>query len=224
MASAETRVPAAAGNPGRERILERVRAALKTAARPPAPSAPRPAFAPVGDALERFEAECLANKTELILATDEVATAAAIESVLDSLPAGEVFVQDSPALRSVAKSFLMPRQLRWSSQGRPAENSEATISGCDLLVALTGSIVVSSSCGGRGASIVAPCHIVVGRLEQLVPDLETALAQVREKGLDAKNSFVGLITGSSRTADIEKILVLGAHGPRRLVLVLQTGG
>jgi L-lactate dehydrogenase complex protein LldG len=54
--------------------------------------------------------------------------------------------------------------------------------------------------------------------------LEAALARVREKGLDANNSFVGLITGSSRTADIEKILVLGAHGPRRLVLVLQAGG
>jgi len=223
MASAETGMPGA-DNPSRERILQRVRNGLKSPAHQPPPAPPRPVFAPVGDALERFQAECLANKTELILATDEVAAAAAIESVLDSLPSGEVFVQDSPQLRGVARSFIMPRTLRWSSEGRPSESSEATISGCELLVALTGSIVVSSACGGRGASIVAPCHIVVGRLEQLVPDLETALAQVRERGLGSKNSFVGLITGSSRTADIEKILVLGAHGPRRLVLVLQTGG
>ena len=223
MASAETRMPAA-GNPGRERILERVRAALKAPTHPPAAAQPRPVFAPVGDELERFQAECLANKTELILATDEVAAAAAIESVLDSLPAGEIFLQDSPQLRALAASFMMPRDERWSSQGAPSEASQATISECELLVALTGSIVVSSSCGGRGASIVAPCHIVVAKLEQLVPDLETALARVRERGLGEKNSFVGLITGSSRTADIEKILVLGAHGPRRLVLVLQTGG
>ena len=218
MASAE-RMPT---NPSRERILERVRNGLKSPAHQPPATPPRPIFAPVGDALERLQAECLANKTELILATDEVAVSAAVESVLDSLPAGEIFLQDSPELRSIAGGFMTPRKLRWSSQSGPAEDSEATISGCELLIALTGSIVVSASCGGRGASIVAPCHIVVAKLEQLVPDLESALAKVNERGLCAKNSFVGLITGSSRTADIEKILVLGAHGPRRLVLVLQT--
>lgn len=218
MASAEkTTVP----NPSRERILEHVRNALKSAAHPPAQAAPRPIFAPIADIFERFQAECLANKTELIVATDEVASAAAVESVLDSLPSGEIFAQDSPELRSIAKSWITPRPMRWSSEGAPSETSQATISGCELLVALTGSIVVSSSCGGRGVSIVAPCHIVVGKMSQLVPDLEAALTQVRARGLDAKNSFVGLITGSSRTADIEKILVLGAHGPRRLVLVLR---
>ena len=211
-------------NPGRERILGRIRKALEHAA-PVLPQAPlRPFFAPVTDPLERFEKECEANKTELILATDAVAVAAAVESILDSLPAGEIFMQDSPRLRDVARSFMSPRTLRWSSQGAPSEASQATISECELLVALTGSIVVSASCGGRGASVVAPCHVVVARLEQLVPDLEAALARVRAMGVDAGNSFVGLITGSSRTADIEKILVLGAHGPRRLVLVLQTGG
>jgi L-lactate dehydrogenase complex protein LldG len=63
---------------------------------------------------------------------------------------------------------------------------------------------------------------VVGRLSQLVPDLEAALAEVRARGIDGTNSFACFITGSSRTADIEKILVLGAHGPRRLILVLRT--
>ena len=223
MAAPDPRVTTA-DNPGRERILARIRKALERTAAAPPPGPARPFFAPVTDPLERFRLECEANKTELVLATDAVAVAAAIESILDSLPAGEIFVQDSARLRDAARSFVTPRNLRWSSQGAPSEASEATISECEVLVALTGSIVVSSACGGRGASVVAPCHLVVARLEQLVPDLETALARVREKGLDAKNSFVGLITGSSRTADIEKILVLGAHGPRRLVLVLQTGG
>lgn len=215
---------ASAENPSRERILARVRSAVGTPAPGPSAAPRREFFAPVTDALERFARECEGNKTELILASDEVSAAAAVESVLDSLPQGEVFVQDAPQLRDMAKSFVTPRNLRWSSQGAPSEASEATISGCELLVALTGSIVVSAGCGGRGASVVAPCHIVVARLEQLVPDLEAALAKVRERGIDSRHSFVGLITGSSRTADIEKILVLGAHGPRRLVLVLQTRG
>lgn len=70
--------------------------------------------------------------------------------------------------------------------------------------------------------MVAPCHIVYATIDQLVPDLEAAMARIYSQGTAEKNSFVGLITGSSRTADIEKILVLGAHGPRRLVVVLQT--
>ena len=64
---------------------------------------------------------------------------------------------------------------------------------------------------------------MLAKLDQLVPDLESAFTRVRERNIQFQNSFVGLITGSSRTADIEKILVQGAHGPRRLVVVLQTG-
>jgi L-lactate dehydrogenase complex protein LldG len=80
---------------------------------------------------------------------------------------------------------------------------------------------VSSACGGRGASVVAPCHIVVARASQLVPDLETALGNATEEQRLEKNSFACIISGSSRTADIEKILVQGAHGPIRLVVIVE---
>jgi L-lactate dehydrogenase complex protein LldG len=86
-------------------------------------------------------------------------------------------------------------------------------------VAQTGSILTSSECGGRGASIVPPCHIVYGHGSQIVPDIAAALARAQSEITGA--SYVGLISGSSRTADIEKILVQGAHGPRRLVVILE---
>ena len=71
--------------------------------------------------------------------------------------------------------------------------------------------------------MIAPCHIVYAAVSQLVPDLSTALGRVsQERQLD-RSSFACVISGSSRTADIEKILVQGAHGPRRLVVILQTG-
>jgi len=209
-------------NPSRERILERVRNALRIPSYPPAVTPPRAVFPPIGDPLERLKAECAANKTELILATDEVSSAAAVESVLDPLPGGETFVQDAPDLRRMAASFTLPRNLRWSSEGGPSETAQATITQAEFLVAATGSILVSAACGGRGASVIAPCHIVTAKLSQLVPDLEEAMARVRASRIDSNNSFLCLVTGSSRTADIEKILVLGAHGPRRLVLVLAT--
>jgi L-lactate dehydrogenase complex protein LldG len=87
-----------------------------------------------------------------------------------------------------------------------------------LLVAQTGSVLISSACGGRGSSVAAPVHIVFASLSQMVPDLETAMS--RATATAAKNSYLCLITGSSRTADIEKILVMGAHGPKRLIVIL----
>ena len=68
--------------------------------------------------------------------------------------------------------------------------------------------------------MVAPVHIVVAGVNQIVPDLDSAFALMRQRGTAVQNSYVCLITGSSRTADIEKILVMGAHGPRRLIVVL----
>ena len=92
----------------------------------------------------------------------------------------------------------------------------------DALIAQTGSVFVSASCGGRGASVVAPCHIVYATTKQLVPDLVTALRTATAQGRLDKNSFACIISGSSRTADIEKILVQGAHGPMRLVVIVET--
>jgi L-lactate utilization protein LutC len=207
-------------NPGRGRILERLRTALRAPA-PRHPSAEgRAIFAPVTNALERFQEECADNDTECVVTPDLGASAAAVADVLAGLPPGEIFIQDAPPLRSMAPMWQGGRSVRWSSEGGPSEGSQATITLAESLVAATGSIFVSAACGGRGASVVAPVHIVLAGMEQLVPDLDTAFARVRELGTASQNSVLCLITGSSRTADIEKILVLGAHGPRRLVVVL----
>lgn len=72
--------------------------------------------------------------------------------------------------------------------------------------------------------MVAPCHIVIAHASQLVPDLETALRDATDDKRLEKNSYACIISGSSRTADIEKILVQGAHGPIRLVVIVETSG
>ena len=68
--------------------------------------------------------------------------------------------------------------------------------------------------------MVAPVHIVVAGIEHLVPDLDAAFARLWESGALAANSFLCLITGSSRTADIEQILVRGVHGPGEIYAVI----
>ncbi len=210
-----------AENSGRERILARVRSALRqTAPKHAAPASSGPIFAPITDPLDRFQKECALNLTECIITSGMGASAAAVGEVLASIPAGGIFVQDAPQLRRMVPLWPQGREIRWSSKGGPLESSQATVTLAESLVAQTGSVFVSSSCGGRGASVAAPVHIVVATLDQLVPDLEAAFARLRERGAQEKNSMLCLITGSSRTADIEKILVMGAHGPRRLVVAL----
>ena len=178
-------------------------------------------FEPVTNPLERFQQECKANLMECYLVTDAAACAQKLIEILQSLPAGEIYVQDDSALRQALAASAAERPVRWSSQGAPAESSQATITLADALVAQTGSIFVSASCGGRGASVVAPIHIVLARQSQLVPDLETALRDATADGRLDKNSYACIISGSSRTADIEKILVQGAHGPVRLVVIVE---
>ena len=215
-------------NPSRDRILERIRAGLRTVVpEPPALASGRAIFEPVifepvVNPLERFQQECVGNLMECALTADSAASARQLSKVLQSLPEGETFVQDDPALRRLIELAAPARPIRWSSQGAPGEASQATVTLAEALIAQTGSILVTAACGGRGASVIAPCHIVYATVAQLVPDLATALSRVsQERKLDS-NSFACVISGSSRTADIEKILVQGAHGPRRLVVILQT--
>ena len=208
-------------NSSRGRILERIRAGLRTVVpEPAAMGSHRVIFEPINNPLERFQQECVANLMECALTSDCAASAQQLSKVLQSLPEGETFVQDDPSLRRLIELAASGRAVRWSSQGAPGEASQATLTLAEALIAQTGSILVTASCGGRGASVIAPCHIVYATMAQLVPDLATALNCVSRK-LD-RNSFGCVISGSSRTADIEKILVQGAHGPRRLVVILQT--
>ena len=207
-------------NPSRERILARLRAALRVPAPRHAGPAGEPFLAAAEAPLEWFQKECAGNNTECVVASGLRASSEAVAGILTGLPPGEIFVQDAPVLRRMALLWPATRPVRWSSEGCPRGDSQAGVTLAEALVAATGSVLVSTRNGGRGASIVAPVHIVVAGIEQLAPDLDAALARARALGASPRNSFLCLVTGSSRTADIEKTLVLGAHGPRRLVVVV----
>jgi L-lactate dehydrogenase complex protein LldG len=101
------------------------------------------------------------------------------------------------------------------------EACDAGLTECESLVAQTGSVCVTSlSSGGRTLSVLPPHHIVIARQEQLVTDLSAAYERLAQKYGAAYPSFIGFITGPSRTGDIERILVLGAHGPKKLTVLL----
>ncbi|TAF66997.1 MAG: hypothetical protein EAZ55_04855 [Cytophagales bacterium] len=101
------------------------------------------------------------------------------------------------------------------------EQADVGITLCEALVARTGSILVSSSqLAGRRLTVFPHAHIVVAFTKQLVYDIEDGLTYVQQKYKHQFPSMLSLITGPSQTADIEKTLVLGAHGPKELMLFL----
>jgi L-lactate dehydrogenase complex protein LldG len=98
---------------------------------------------------------------------------------------------------------------------------EVSITSCESLVARTGTMVLSAANErGRTASVYAPIHICVAYTSQVVYDVKDALLALKEKYEDGFPSFVTFASGPSRTADIEKTLVTGVHGPKEVYCFL----
>lgn len=106
-------------------------------------------------------------------------------------------------------------------QKEALEACDAGFTECEALVAQTGSVCITGrSSGGRALSVLPPHHIAIASKAQLVTDLAAAYELLAQKYQGNYPSFISFITGPSRTGDIERILVLGAHGPKRLTVLL----
>ena len=100
-------------------------------------------------------------------------------------------------------------------------NCDVSITGCESLVARTGTIVMSSAqTNGRTTSVYAPIHICIAFTNQFLYDLKDALQAAKDKYGANLPSLITFATGPSRTADIEKTLVVGVHGPKEVYLFL----
>ena len=187
-------------NPARENVLARVRAALRVEAhRPPAPTT-APIFPPVTNPEARFREEFIALKGELIDGAEK------LREFLKSF--AKIATDESELVRKMV-----------GEGNASARDGDLGATSCDCLIAQTGSVVVSAlSAGGRALSVLPPAHLVIARREQIVPDLAAAMTLLRQRYDGRWPSALSVITGPSRTADIEKILVFGAHGPKRLVI------
>lgn len=109
-----------------------------------------------------------------------------------------------------------------------ADFTTVDLSACDVsltttesLIARTGSMVLSSANeSGRTVSVYAPVHICIAYTDQLVYDIKDGLQMLKEKYGQNIPSQISLATGPSRTADIEKTLVVGVHGPKEVYVFL----
>jgi L-lactate dehydrogenase complex protein LldG len=96
----------------------------------------------------------------------------------------------------------------------------AAITTCESLIARTGSIVLSSVQSGRTASVYAPIHICIAYANQLVFEIKDGIELIKQKYSSALPSLITFASGPSRTADIEKTLVTGVHGPKEVFCFL----
>lgn len=100
-------------------------------------------------------------------------------------------------------------------------DAEVGITSCEALIARNGSILISNgNTSGRRLSVYPPIHIVFAKSSQLVMDIKHGMSLIKERYGMQMPSMLTTITGPSRTADIEKRLVLGAHGPKELYVFL----
>lgn len=125
----------------------------------------------------------------------------------------QVYCRESPI-----RELLSPLSLAYTDE---LPGCAASITTCECLVARTGSILMSSGqASGRTTSVYAPVHVCIAYLDQLVWDIKDGIQLVREKYPHQMPSLITLTSGPSRTADIEKTLVVGIHGPKEVFVFL----
>lgn len=231
----------------REKILGRIREALTVTAPPPGEHGPdthshgeQPIqFAPraaatnarewLPKAAETFEAQV----AQFRACSDDLKTEFIVAGSPDDLPKilGDLRQREGWKQVAAHKGDLTDAAVR--ALGLPTltvdggydvhelERCDVGITECDALVAQTGTLVVNSrTSGGRALSVLPPHHLVIARRSQLVADLPAAFELIQTKYGADYPSMISLVTGPSRTGDIERILVLGAHGPKRLTVVM----
>ncbi|MEY2902582.1 MAG: hypothetical protein RLY89_1688 [Bacteroidota bacterium] len=202
----------------RENILNRIKQALKQPVPVPFPEAQGNEFLfqPADQDLEIIFAE---NFTQLQGRFSYCANEAELAVQLNALAAqrkwSKVYCIE-PTLKTVLaeKGFT-------NTDATDLASCDASITYCEQLVARTGSLLLSSGqASGRTVSVYAPVHICVAYTDQLVYDIADGMNELIDRYRLNLPSLITLASGPSRTADIEKTLVVGVHGPKEVFCFL----
>jgi len=220
---------------------ERMRAALDRASAAgflPEAAAPHPGrFVQAADTvapavlIERFAHELESLAGHVHRAPDVEAAVAIVKRIADDHGARSFLAWSDDDLVREASSSLerdgivqKPQNVALAGPERVSSLAEIEscalgITGADFGLADTGSVVLGCGPGrGRLASLLPPVHVVMIRLERIVASLAHALAA--DPTLTSRGSNLVVITGPSRTADIEFTLSRGVHGPREIHVVV----
>ena len=173
--------------------------------------------------LDRFAEELGAVDGELHCCNSMDAAKGKLNTLLAELE-GEFGVVDHPLTRQLTEGLSEGKVLSVNddTDKMTIGGLAASLVGSDLLLADTGSCLVECrTAPERMMCYLPPVCVVVARADSLREHLQVAWRELapRIADPDRRGEFV-IITGPSRTADIEKILILGVHGPKRLVVLV----
>jgi len=190
--------------------LEQVRADIARHA-----AGPIPAIGRAPDLARRFTHEC-----------DRLGTTHGEVASREAVPAEVRRYLEANALEPRLVAWHEVADLDWKGAGIALEDRTArgsdrvSITGSFCAIAETGTLLLLSSPATPKATALLPeTHICVASKSRLVPNMEAAFALLRaERGEPPRATW--FVSGPSRTADIEQTLVIGAHGPYRVHVIL----
>ncbi len=177
------------------------------------------------DLAKRFTASLTAVRGEVRRAENLDAALEEVGTILEEVSAETVVANNETPLSDVALAERWP-ECAWHIAGQSSGDlrefcagADVGLSGVEAALAETGSLVVHSGVGkSRLATLLPPVHIALVPVSCLVPDIFIWTASLNREAPMPSN--LNLISGPSKSADIEFTLTLGVHGPKRLVAVL----
>jgi len=175
------------------------------------------------DLAKRFTASLSAGHGEVHRAGSLEIAWNVLDSILAELGAQQIAANAEPPLEDIDLAGRWP-EIEWRVAGQNVDDlrafcavADAGITGVDAVLAETGTIVVSSGPGrSRLVALLPPVHIALAPTSRLTTDLFTWTAS-RDGAIP---SSLTLISGPSKTADIEQTMAIGVHGPKRLIVIL----
>jgi L-lactate dehydrogenase complex protein LldG len=205
----------------KEKLLKKIRKALLEKRDNPYPNLEDlPHYAQNEEPLdELFAEQFTAVSGQFVFCEDEVQFIENLLELAEERKWRKIYCWEPP-LQDILTRFDYP----FFETDKDFEQADVGFTLCEALIARNGSILLSNAnMAGRLLSIYPPVHIVLAYTSQLVLDLKDVFKLIKNKYGNNLPSMISNVTGPSRTADIEKTLVLGAHGPKELFVFLLDG-
>jgi len=205
----------------KEKLLKKIRKALLEKRDNPYPNLEEmPMYPPDEEILEvTFAEQFTAVSGQFVFCEDEIQFIESLLTLAEERKWTKIYCWE-PELQQILTQYEYP----FYETDRDFDQAQVGFTLCEALIARNGSIMLSNAnMAGRRLSIYPPVHIVLAYTSQLVPDLKDAFKGIKQKYGAQIPSMITTVTGPSRTADIEKTLVLGAHGPKELFVFLLDG-
>jgi len=205
----------------KEKLLKKIRKALLEKRDNPYPNLEDlPHYQPTDEPLDvLFAEQFTAISGQFLFCEDEVQFIDNLLELAEERKWHKIYCWE-PALQEVLARYEYP----YYETDKDFDQADVGFTLCEALVARNGSILLSNgNMAGRRLSIYPPVHIVLAYTSQMVLDIKDGLKLLKAKYENNLPSMISNVTGPSRTADIEKTLVLGAHGPKELFVFLLEG-